>query len=82
MKDMNVTNLRKDLYNTLDEVIKYDESIKISTKNGNVVIMSDEEYRGLIETVYLLSIPSLADDLRKAAKADDEELIPEEEVNW
>ena len=37
----------------LDNIIKYNEPLNISTKNGNAIVLSEEEYNSLIETIYL-----------------------------
>ena len=51
----NISVLRKDLFNTIDNVIEYNEPITVSTKRGNAVIMSEEEYNAIMETLYLTS---------------------------
>ena len=56
MTNVNVTNFRKDIYELLEQTIKFNEPINISTKNGNAVVLSEEDYRGLMETVYILNI--------------------------
>ena len=37
----NVTNFRKHLFNILEQTIKYNEPVNISTKDGNAVIISE-----------------------------------------
>ena len=43
MTNVNVTNFRKDIYELLDQTIKYNEPINISTKNGNAIVLSEED---------------------------------------
>ena len=50
MKNTNITNFRKDIYELLEQTIKYNEPINISTKNGNAVVLSEEDYNNLMET--------------------------------
>lgn len=57
MTNTNITNFRKDIYELLEQTIKFNEPINISTKHGNAVVLSEEDYNSLMETVYLLSIP-------------------------
>ena len=38
MTNTNITNFEKDIYNLLENAIKYNEPINISTKNGNTVV--------------------------------------------
>lgn len=51
MTNINITNFRKDIYNLLKQTIKYNEIISVSTKNGNAVILSEEDYNNLIATL-------------------------------
>ena len=43
MTNINITNFRKDIYSLLEQTIKYNEPINISTKNGNAVVLSEED---------------------------------------
>ena len=81
MTNINITNFRKDIYELLDQTIKYNEPINISTKNGNAVVLSEEDYNNLMETLYIESIPGLKEETIEAAKEPLEECIPEEEVD-
>lgn len=82
MTNINITNFRKNIYELLENTIKYNESINITTKNGNAVIMSEEDYNSLIETLYIESIPNLKKEIIQRAKSSDEEFINEDEVEW
>jgi len=63
MSVINATALRKNLFEYLDNAIDTNDVITITTKKGNAVIISEEEYKSIIETAYLNSIPGLADDI-------------------
>ncbi len=80
MTNINITNFRKDIYELLEQTIKYNEPINISTKNGNAVVLSEEDYNNLIETLYISSIPGLKEDIEKGLKEPLEDCINEEEV--
>lgn len=80
MTNVNITNFRKDIYELLEQTIKYNEPINISTKNGNAVVLSEEDYNNLIETLYISSIPGLREDIVKGLKEPLEDCIDEEEV--
>ena len=82
MNHTNITNLRKDLYNMIDNAIKYDEPINVSTKNGNAVILSEDEYNNLIETIYISSNSKLKEEIITRAAEDDSNFINEDEVEW
>ena len=82
MTNTNITNFRKDIYELLEQTIKYNEPINISTKNGNAVVLSEEDYNNLIETLYISSIPHLKQDIIKGLEEKLEDCISEEEVEW
>ena len=78
----NVTNFRKNIFSMLEQAIKYNETINISTKDGNAVVLSEEEYRGMMETIYLMSIPEMKEKLIDGKKTPLSECISENEVEW
>lgn len=82
MTNINVTNFRKDIYTLLEQTINFNEPINISTKNGNAVVISEEDYNSLMETVYIMSVPGLKDEILKRANDEENEFVSEEEVEW
>ena len=82
MTNTNITNFRKDIYNLLENTIKYNEPINISTKHGNAVVISEEDYNSIMETLYIMSVPNLKDEIVKRENDNDEEYVDESEVKW
>ena len=82
MTNINITNFRKDIYELVKQTIKYNEPINISTKDGNVILLSEEDYKGLIETLYIESIPKLKEKILEAGKEPLENCLTEDEVDW
>lgn len=82
MTNINITNFRKDIYALLEQTINFNEPINISTKNGNAVVLSEEDYNSLIETLYITSVPNLKEELIKRANDNKEEFVSEDEVKW
>ncbi|SHN86387.1 Antitoxin component YafN of the YafNO toxin-antitoxin module, PHD/YefM family [Desulfitobacterium chlororespirans DSM 11544] len=82
MININATKLRKDLFNILSQTIKFNEPVNVSTKDGNAVLISEEDYNGLIETVYLSSVPELKDKIVEGIRTPLSECVPEDEVSW
>ena len=78
----NASNFRKNLYNTLEQVTKYNQVATINTKDGDVVLISADDYKNLMETMYLSSIPNVREDLLKAKTASNEDFVSEDEVEW
>ena len=82
MTNTNVTSFRKNIYEILEQTIKYNEPVNISTKNGNAIVLSEEDYNSLMETVYLLSRPGMEEKLIKGKNTPSEECLTEDEVEW
>ena len=82
MTNVNITNFRKDIYELLEQTIKYNEPLNISTKNGNAVVLSEEDYNSLMETLYIMSVPNLKNEIVKRANDSEEEYVDESEVDW
>lgn len=66
----NISILRKNLFSSIDNVIEYNDSITVSTKNGNAVIISEAEYNAMLETIYLVSQKGLVEKIKEGEKED------------
>ena len=53
MLNTNITQFRKNVFAMLENTIKYNEPINISTKSGNAILLSEEEYIGIMATLEL-----------------------------
>jgi antitoxin YefM len=82
MLNTNITNFRKNIFGMLEQTIKFNEPVNISTKDGNAVIISEEDYNGLMETLYLCSVPDMRARIVEGMKTPVSECIPENEVDW
>ena len=47
MLNTNITNFRKNIFELLENTVEFNEPINISTKKGNAIVMSEEDYNGL-----------------------------------
>ena len=82
MTNTNITNFRKNIYELLKQTIEFNEPVNISTKDGNAVVISEADYNGLMETVYLTSIPEMKEKLIEGKNTPKEDCVAEEEVEW
>ena len=82
MINTNVTNFRKNVFGMLEQTIKYNEPMNISTKDGNAVVLSEEDYNGLIETLNLSSVPGMKEKIVEGLNTPLDDCIPESEVHW
>ena len=82
MLNTNITNFRINIFSMLEQTIKYNEPVNISTKDGNAVIISEEDYNSLMETLYLYSIPEQREKIIEGLNTPIEECVAENEVEW
>ena len=80
MTTTTITNFRKNVYSMVEN--RYNEPINITTKDGNAVMISEEEYLGLMETLYLTSVPGMKEKLVSGLNTPLEDTVAEEEVDW
>ena len=66
----NISVLRKNLSSFIDNVIRYNDSITVSTKKCNAVIISEAEYNAMLETINLVSKKGLVTKIKKGEKED------------
>lgn len=80
MTTLSASEARKRLYNLVDEVKETHEPVQIKGKRNSSVLVSEEDWRAIKETLFLTSIP----DMRESIKAGLETPINEcdEEPGW
>ena len=82
MTTTNVTNFRQNIFEMLENTIKYNDPLNITTKFGNAVVMSEDEYNGLIETLAILSNPEMKEKVLDGKNTSLSDCVPENEVAW
>ena len=82
MINTNVTHFRKNVSTLLDQTLKFNEPIHVSTRNGNVVVLSEDDYRGILETLEMNANPVMKQKLLEGKDTPLSECIPESEVEW
>ena len=82
MLNTSVTNFRKNLFAMLNTTIKYNEPINISTKDGNAVVLSQEDYEGLMATVELSADSQMKQKILDGLHTSLDDCVPEDEVVW
>ncbi len=73
MNTINVTQARSQLYKLIDEVALSHEPVQISGKRGNAILISEEDWRSIQETLYLTSIPGMRESIRQGLETPVEE---------
>ena len=63
MSIINATTARNNFFKLMDEAITTHEPIYVTGKQGNIVVLSEEDYRAMAETMYLCGIPSMREKI-------------------
>lgn len=64
-----VTEARQNLFKLVRKSVKGHVPVKITSKEGDAVLVSEQDYEGLLETLELLSVPGMRKSIQEA-KAD------------
>lgn len=65
MTTITASEARSNLYNLIDQVSSEHEPIVITGKRHNAVLVSEEDWSSIQETLFLLSIPNMRESLKK-----------------
>jgi prevent-host-death family protein len=68
MTSVTAREARKQLYALLDDVADSHEPIQIAGKRHSAVLVSEEDWRAIQETLYLMSIPGMRESIVKGLK--------------
>ena len=84
MGTINITNARQNLFQLVADVnVGYNPITIVNNKGKNAVLISEDEWKNIEETLYLSSIPGLVDDINNIRKNEDwdkaKEFNPDEE---
>ena len=63
MTTISATEARKQLYKLLDDVAQSHEPIQITGKRGSAVLISEDDWRAVQETLYLVSLPGMRESI-------------------
>ena len=64
MKTISATSARSDLYRLIDSTLSDHEPVQITAKRGNAILVAEEDWRAIQETLFLLSVPGMCDSIR------------------
>lgn len=69
MTTLTASQVRKNIYKLLDRIAQSHEPIQITGKRNNAVLIAEDDWRAIKETLYLLSVPGMRESIRKGLKA-------------
>jgi len=68
MTTITATEARAQLYALLDKTAVSHDPVQITGKRSNAVLVSEEDWRSIQETLYLVSIPGMRESIRQGIK--------------
>ncbi len=80
MAALSASEARKRLYNLVDEVKETHQPVQIVGKRNSAILVSEEDWRAIEETLYLLSIPGMRQSIKRGLKTPIEKCS--EELEW
>ena len=79
-KVMTVSQARANIYKIMDETAQTHQPIMITGKRNNVIMLSEEDWNAIEETLYLNSIPGMSSSIKEAMDAPNSEFS--EDIEW
>ena len=80
MTTLSASEARKRLFSLVDEVKESHDPVQIVGKRNSAVLISEEDWRAIEETLYLVSIPGMRESIKKGLKTSVEKCS--EEPGW
>ncbi len=68
MRSVSAEKVRTNFSKILDDAVSSHEPIQITGKKAHGILISEEDWRAIQETLYLLSIPKMRESIRKGLK--------------
>jgi len=80
MTVLKVSEARANLYQLIDETAQCHQPVTITGKRHNAVLVSEDDWRSVQETLYLVSIPGMRESIIEGMQTPVEECA--EELEW
>lgn len=80
MTTFNATEARSKLYALIDETTNTHEPIVITGKRGNAVLLAEDDWKAINETLHLLSVPSMRESIQEGMASDLDDC--DQELDW
>ena len=82
MTKTNISNFRQNIFEYINQAVEYNDIINVNTKNGNAIILSENDYNSLVETLYLSSNQKVKEEILNGKNTPLSECISADEVEW
>ncbi len=80
MTVLNATEARANLYNLIDQTANTHQPIIITGKRQNAVLISEEDWNAISESLHLLSVPGMRESIKEGLNQDLSECT--KELDW
>ncbi len=80
MTAITASEARANLYRLIDEAASSHQPLLISGKRNNAVLVSEEDWMAIQETLFLLSVPGMRESIREGMDTPVEEC--DEDLDW
>ena len=80
MTTLKVTEARANLYKLIDDTLVNHESVVITGKRGNAVLLAEDDWNGINETLDLLSVPGMRESILEGMQESIDSAATE--LNW
>lgn len=68
MTSLKASDARANLYRLIDEAAEHHTPVQITGKRNNAVLVGEEDWRAIQETLHLISIPGMRESIRKGLR--------------
>jgi antitoxin YefM len=68
MTILNASDARANLYRLIDQTNESHEPVIISGKRNNAILLSEDDWKSIQETLYLISIPGMRESIVEGMK--------------
>ena len=80
MMTLNVTEARANLYKLIDDTTVSHEPVVITGKRGNAVLLAEDDWSAINETLHLLSVPGMRESILEGMQESIDSAATE--LNW
>jgi len=80
MTILNATEARSKLYSLIDEAADTHQPIVITGKRANAVLVSEDDWNAIAETLHLLSVPGMRESIKEGMSQNISECS--KELDW
>lgn len=80
MQTLSASAARTNLYRLIDEASSSHQPVVITGKRGNAVLISQEDWTAIQETLFLVSIPNMRESIREGMTTPVSELASQ--LDW